>query len=131
MIYLDSSALVRLVVAEAETPPLVDYLRLHNRSVYVYSSLSHWEVVTAVQHVGNQAVRHAIHLLNRTSLVEIQASGTILRQAKKLMDDNTWADAIHVASVMSLGPSITAVASYDSVQVASMQKNGIPVITPC
>lgn len=131
MIYLDSSALVRLVVAEAETPQLVDYLRKHSRSPYVYSSLSHWEVVTAVQHIGPQAVSQAMTLLNNASLVEIQASGTILREAQKLVGENTWPGAIHLASVMSVRPSIMAVASYDPTLLALVAQNGIPVITPC
>lgn len=130
MIYLDSSALVRLVVSELETPALAGYLREHNKSVCVFSSVSRWEVVTAVQHVGRQAITRAIRLLDNTNLVEIQASGSVLREAEKLIGEITWVMAVHLASVISLRPSITAVASYDPPLLASVQLNGIPVVAP-
>jgi hypothetical protein len=98
--------------------------------VYVFSSLSRWEVVTAVQHVGRQAITRATRLLDSTSLVELQAYGSVLSEAEKLIGEITWAIAVHLASVISLRPSITAVASYDQLMLDSAQRNGLQVVTP-
>ena len=48
MIYLDSSALVKLAVAEPETAALASYLAEHGDQAFVSSSLHRAEVLRAI-----------------------------------------------------------------------------------
>src|ERR1700730_662110 len=58
-LYLDSSALVKLVRREAESSPLRRFLRRHQDDGRVTSALARVEVVRAVTGGGPAAVAHA------------------------------------------------------------------------
>jgi predicted nucleic acid-binding protein len=64
-VYLDSSAVVKLVVREAESDALRAYLRRHAADRRVTSALARVEVVRAVTAGGPQAVAHARRQLAR------------------------------------------------------------------
>lgn len=130
MIYLDSSALTRLVVSQAETSALTGYLRSRGRLTHVFSSVSRWEVVFAVWHVGPGAVAGATRLLDSADLMEIHASGPILRAADQLSDRMVWWDAVHLASALSLRPSIAALVSYEPRLIDAATRHEVPVVTP-
>jgi predicted nucleic acid-binding protein len=112
-VYLDSSAVVKLVVREAESDALRAYLRRHAADRRVTSALARVEVVRAVTAGGPQAVAHARRQLARMDqlvldrdLLDAAATlvpGTILRSL----------DAIHLAAARALGTELRAVLSYD------------------
>jgi predicted nucleic acid-binding protein len=68
-VYLDASALVKLVVAEAESSALVRFLRGH--PTRVTSALSHVEVLRAVRHVGDGARTRARRVLARVQQLRL------------------------------------------------------------
>jgi uncharacterized protein with PIN domain len=75
-VYLDSSALVKLVVSEAESDALATHLRDHpNR---VSCALARVEVVRAARPHGDAATRRARDLLDRLSLLRLD---DVLRDA--------------------------------------------------
>jgi len=68
-IYLDSSAIVKLAVAEAESAALRHYLR--GRAPLVSSALARTEVARALLPIGAAAVRRGLDVLRRIELVRI------------------------------------------------------------
>lgn len=110
MVYLDSSALVKLVVAETESTALRRYLRGEPRRASC--ALARAEVIRAVRPHGAAALTRARRLLRRLDLVQLDdelldsaaaLDGSVLRSL----------DAIHLAAAQTLGDELTAVVTYD------------------
>jgi predicted nucleic acid-binding protein len=109
-IYLDSSAIVKLAVAEAESAALRRYLR--GRAPLVSSALARTEVARALLPIGAAAVRRGMDVLRRIELVRV--SDRILADAGALEPPELRSlDAIHLATVQQLGPSVSVVVTYD------------------
>lgn len=127
MVYLDSSALVKLVVVERESRALRRYLRRHPHRVS--SALARTEVVRAVRHYGLPAVRRARTLLRRVDLVCIDddlldAAATLDPQILRSLD------AIHLAAALLFSGSLVAVVTYDGRMKDSARMLGLSVEAP-
>lgn len=110
VVYLDSSAIVKLVVAEPETPALLAHLAL--RPVRVTSSLARVEVIRAVRAHGKGATRRAKQILAATNLLTIDQ--TLLDAAADLPQDGLRSiDAIHVASALTIADDLSELITYD------------------
>jgi uncharacterized protein len=109
-VYLDSSALVKLVVSEAESAALAAYLRDHpNR---VSCALARVEVVRAARPHGDAATRRARELLDRISLLRLD--DVLLNAAAEVGGETLRSlDAVHLAAARALGPSLTEIITYD------------------
>ena len=82
--YLDSSAIVKLAVAEPESSALRRYLR--RRKPYVSSALARAEVGRALLPSGSAATRRGVAVLARIDLVRV--SDPILRAAGGLVPEH-------------------------------------------
>ncbi len=110
VIYLDSSAIVKLVVNEPESAALHDFLE--NRRPLVSSALARVEVSRAVLSYGTQGHRAAQELLVQMDLMRI--SNRILGIAGTLQPDSLRTlDAIHLASALSLEDTLADFVCYD------------------
>jgi hypothetical protein len=129
-LYLDSSALVKLVQSEPETSGLRRYLRRHRDDLRVTSSLALVEVVRAVSTGGPEARAHARRLLGRLHLLSLTTS--LLDSAADLAPSSPLRslDAIHLASAQELGSELRAVLTYDSRMAAAAQSVGLVVTAP-
>lgn len=108
--YVDSSALVKLIVEEPESAALRRYLR--RRSPLVASALVRTEVVRAVLPHGDAAVARAQVVLSLVDLIRV--NDQILRAAGTLLPPDVRSlDAIHLATAMTLGPDVGTVVTYD------------------
>jgi len=98
--YLDSSALVKLVVAEPESSALRRHLR--SRPIRVSCALARVEVVRAVRRHGREATARARRVLARTRLLRIDDA---LLDAAAFLDGGVLRslDAIHLAAAQALG----------------------------
>jgi predicted nucleic acid-binding protein len=126
--YLDTSALVKLVVAEPETAALRSWLRDADRDP-VTSDLSRTELLRAVRRVAPDRVVQARAVLAAVTLVTVptatfEAAGrldpTILRTL----------DALHLAAALDLGDDLAAMVTYDERLAEAARVHGIPVIAP-
>ncbi len=109
-VYLDSSALVKLVVTEPESAALRRYLRRHG--VRVSSALARVEVPRAVRANGPAALSRAQDILERLQLLRLDEQ--VLDAAASLDPGVLRAlDAIHLASAAALGTDLEAVVTYD------------------
>ncbi|MGH6689461.1 MAG: type II toxin-antitoxin system VapC family toxin [Gammaproteobacteria bacterium] len=111
-VYLDSSALVKLVVLEPESAALREFLRSH--TLRMASALAEVEVPRALWRAGFGAAerRRATEVLARIPLVEVDRR--ILRDAAALAPASLRSlDAIHLATALSLGQDLAGMVTYD------------------
>jgi predicted nucleic acid-binding protein len=111
-VYLDSSALVKLVVLEPESAALREVLKGH--AARLSSGLAEVEVPRALRRAGYGAAeqRRAGELLARIALVDVDRA--ILRAAAAIAPSNLRSlDAIHLATALSLGQDLAGIITYD------------------
>lgn len=128
-IYLDSSAIVKLVAAEPESAALRRFLRRSDEP-RATSALARTEVVRAVASGGPVAVERARTVL--AGVAEIVVTRTVLDRAA-LLDGGARLrslDAIHLASALRLARDLSSVVTYDRRMAAAAESLGVPVDAP-
>ena len=109
MLYLDSSAIVKLVVREPGSSALVDVVS--SDPDVVSSAIAYTEVMRAVRRVGVPS-RRAEQVLRSIALVPVDQA--ILGEASTLAPTSLRTlDAVHLASALSLRPDVDRFVSYD------------------
>lgn len=124
--YLDASAILKLILDEAES-----------------AGLNRWYVETervATSRVGVVEVRRAVaregsdeglrdRILSDLDVIELD--GTIAAAAARVGPPTLRSlDAIHVATALALLPELDAFVTYDDRQVDAARLLGLPVIRP-
>lgn len=126
MLYLDSSAIVKLVAREVGTPELVQTVRADPE--VVSSALAWTEVVRAVRRSGGRPAR-AEAVLERIALVPIDDG--IIRSASRLLPTALRTlNAIHLATALSLEADLAALVTYDERLAAAARGAGLEVRAP-
>jgi uncharacterized protein len=129
-LYLDSSALVKLVQREAESDALRRFLRRWRTDQFVTSTLARVEVVRAVLAGGPLAVAKARRQLSRVDQVVLSADlldrAATLAPALKLRS----LDAIHLAATQVIGDELRAVVTYDLRMAEAAHSLAMTVETP-
>jgi predicted nucleic acid-binding protein len=127
VIYLDSSALVKLVVAEPESAALRRYLAAEPDRVSCM--LARVEVYRAVRDHGSMAVTRARRLLQRLHLVPLDDE---LLEAAAALDPRVprSLDAIHLAAAQLFGGELTALVTYDRRMAAAAGLLELTVAAP-
>jgi predicted nucleic acid-binding protein len=125
--YLDSSALVKLVVREAESDALIADLRAH--SGHTSCGLARVEIVRAVRPHGRRAIARARRLLARISLIRLDDA--LLDEAADLAEPTLRSlDAIHVAAARALGADLSRFITYDGRMADAARRFGLVVHAP-
>jgi predicted nucleic acid-binding protein len=113
MLYLDSSAIVKLIQIEMESQALRDYLEEYETDSRVTSELARVEVPRAVRAGGSEALGRAhrqLLLIDQMAitvgLLDRAAGLTTTAPLRSL-------DAIHLAAALQLGPGLRSVVTYD------------------
>lgn len=125
--YLDSSAIVKLIVREPESAALSRYLR--GRRPIVASALARVEVLRVSALFGAPAQERALDVLNRLELIRINdrvlslAGGLEPRELRSL-------DAIHLATASLLGDTLGKVVTYDTRMAEAARRLGWAVVAP-
>jgi predicted nucleic acid-binding protein len=124
--YLDSSALVKLIAIEAETPALRQELRRWPDRAS--SLLATVEVARTARRLGGHAPAIAVGVLVGLRLLAIepivpaaaQIGATTLRSL----------DAIHLATAASISRQLGALITYDQRMIGEAEALGLPVLSP-
>ena len=126
--YLDTSALVKLVVAEAQTAALRGWLSGADR-VPVTCDLSRTELMRTVKRVAPDRLVQARHVLDAVTLLEVTTS---MFDAAGRLDPVSLRtlDAIHLAAALSLGDDLEGLVTYDDRQAEAARANAVPVSSP-
>lgn len=125
--YLDSSAIVKLAVAEPESAALRRYLR--RRRPVVASALARTEVGRALLPLGDEAVRRGADVLARVELLRV--SDRVLDVAARLQPPELRSlDAVHLATAQQLGSDLARVVTYDDRLSRAAAAMGWTVVAP-
>jgi uncharacterized protein len=127
ILYLDSSAIVKLVIPEAESDALVAYLAPDD--VTFTSRIAAIEVRRAVARRGGVDIIRVEDVLGRLRYrdldddVVVRASGLGPAELRTL-------DAIHFASALDLRGQLAAFVTYDERQAVAARHHGLAVASP-
>jgi predicted nucleic acid-binding protein len=129
LVYLDSSALVKLIVREPESAALVEFLQGHSERAA--SALSLTEVPRALDRAGFGAAerRRARQILTRVALVDVDRR-TLLAAAALDPPTLRTPDAIHLATALTLREDLTALVTYDRRLAAAAKRVEIEAAAP-
>jgi uncharacterized protein len=127
VVYLDSSAIVKLVFVEPETAGLRRWLA--TRGERTSCALARTEVVRAVRDLGPRAEATAQAALRDMNLIALDDN--ILDQAA-ILDPRILRslDAIHIAAALSIGNDLDEVVSYDRRMLEGARLLGLPIASP-
>jgi predicted nucleic acid-binding protein len=132
VIYLDSCAIVKLVVEEDETPALVRWIRDHSEESLVTSVLAEVEVPRALRRGANGVFGAVTSTLARLDRVEVDTP--VRATAAAYLEPNLRSlDAIHLATAENLvasGHSLSAFVTYDKRLAAAAAEIGLSVANP-
>jgi hypothetical protein len=127
LLYLDSSALVKVVVPEPESRALREALRSWPERVS--SVVAEIEVERVGRRLGGGAIRRARSVLARVALVELDEE--VRRRAAGLGPAELGpVDAIHLATALTLGDDLGALCAYDTILVDAAAATGVDVVAP-
>ncbi|WP_226353661.1 type II toxin-antitoxin system VapC family toxin [Pseudonocardia sp. ICBG601] len=129
MIYLDSSALMKLIREEAETAALSAWLAPQTEIPIVTSELGRVEVLRAARRAGPEVLTEARAVIGDLDLVPLD------RGVQDLACDVGSAslrtlDALHLASAVLLRDELSAFVAYDHRLVDAARVAGLPITTP-
>lgn len=129
LLYLDSSALVKLVLPEPETGALLR--ALSEWPERISSVLARVEVPRAIHRAGTESTARsrAESLLARVGLIRIDEE--VLGTAARLEPPELRTlDAVHLATALSLGTDLGGMVSYDNRLSEAAASSGISVLAP-
>lgn len=129
MIYLDTSAFVKLVWAEPESDALSRFLARQPAMPLVSSALLTLETRRAVQREDPSALARADLLLTRVGRIGMTAS--LVESASRLPDRSLRSlDAIHLATALLLREDLDVIVTYDKRLAAVAEAHNLPVDSP-
>ena len=129
MIYLDSSALVKLALTEPESAALVRWLAERSGQPLVSSALHRAEVPRAVWRAEPGALPRSYRVLKRIARVAL--TDDVLDNSATLPPQTLCAaHAIHLAAALALKRDLTAFVAYDERLLAAAAGAGLPVASP-
>lgn len=129
MIYLDSSALLKLVFEETESAALAQWLEERVGTPPVSSELVRVEVLRASRCLDPAALPAARALLAQLDLIPL--STTLLAEAAEVGDPLLRTlDALQLASAISIRAELSAFVAYDHRLAAAAATAGLEPVRP-
>lgn len=127
-VYLDSSAILKLIFEEDESAALREFLADHPQRAS--SVLARVEVLRTVGRVEDPTVtRDASELLGRVHL--IRPDDAMLSSAAEVEPSTLRTfDSIHLVTALSLRPQLAGIVVYDSRLAAAARDAGLTVFAP-
>ncbi len=128
--YADASALVKLVLSEPESEPLLEYLQAHGTALT--SRIATVEVARAVERVVEMTPAHTAVLAaiwETATVIELDAR--LATEAVRIGPRTLRSlDAIHLASALSVGDELEAMITYDARLADAARARGMTVVAP-
>ena len=127
LVYVDSSALFKLVARESETAALRRELDRWGR--LVSSALTATEVSRALLRAAPALLPRAAALL--ADVDQLTLSRTLLQHAATLQPPLLRTlDAMHLATALAIGPRLGALITYDRRMATAATWHGLTVLSP-
>jgi predicted nucleic acid-binding protein len=137
VIYLDTSAILKLLRREAETDALIEHLDAHAQQDLLTSSLATVETARALTALGAEEI--AARAVRRSDRIEvgdavipaIAMTGPVLDLARTLPPAVLRSlDAIHLATAKLAGDSLDHLITYDKRMTAAAEAAGLRAVSP-
>ena len=129
-IYLDTSALAKLLVPETESQALREYLGENSQDTLFTAALTRTELVRVARRINTAAVTAARSILS--GLTKISLTAGLLDDAANLDPPLLRSlDAIHLAAARRAGTELRAVVTYDTRMAEAAESLALPVLAPC
>lgn len=130
MLYLDTSALVKLIRREPESDALADWLDTQAPAPWVSSTLIEAELPRAVRRLDSALLVHVPAIISRVARYDIDE---VVRAAAAGYPDSALRsmDAIHLATAHAVfGATLTAFIAYDERLLAAAAALRLPTAAP-
>ena len=126
--YLDTSALVKLIVAEDETAALIAWLD-ETDGDWVSSDLTRTELLRAVRRSAPDRVLRAREVLDSITLLNVTTQ--IYEEAARI-DPPTLRtlDSLHLAVALDLADDLESIITYDDRLAEAATANGVRTMAP-
>jgi uncharacterized protein len=129
VIYLDSSALLKLLREEPESQALDEWLSDRSEFPLISSELAKTEIVRACRRRRDPPIAAARTLLAALDLVP--ATGLVFELADEIGKPTLRTlDTIHLASALVIGNDLSAFVAYDQRLHEAAEAEGVPVESP-
>ncbi len=129
MIYLDSSALVKLALTEPESAALAGWLAERADQALVSSALHRTEVLRAIWRAEPGALPRGQRIIRRIGRVAL--THDILDNAATLPPGMLGTTgAIHLASALAIRRDLVSFVAYDKALLDAARDAGLPVDSP-
>jgi predicted nucleic acid-binding protein len=126
--YLDTSAAVKLVVAEAGSAALRSWLNGRHDEI-VSSDLLRTELLRATRRGAPEQMHRARAVLDSIVLLSLPAA-TFERAADIDPETLRSLDALHLAAALDLGDELDGIVTYDDRLAAVALSRGIRIVAP-
>ena len=126
--YVDTSALVKLVVAEAGSAALRRWIDVAAPDL-VSSDLARTELLRAVRRGAPERVLQARAVLDSLTILTL-AAATFETAARLDPLALRTLDAVHLASALELGDDLDGIVTYDDRMAEAARGNGVAVVAP-
>lgn len=128
VLYVDSSALAKLIRVEAESSSLQEYLNQQgdNLATSVLGRVELFRVAMRERSLPNSRIGDVLD-----SVVQMDITEAVVRSAESIPP--AWLralDAIHVASALQLGDECNGVITYDARMAGACRLAGLTVVAP-
>ena len=124
--YLDSSAILKLLIAEKESAALTDFINFTIKS----SFLTRVEVIRTLHKIAPEKTADAKEILAGIDVTPLNSA--VLNIAENFSSSITLRslDALHVATVLFLEKTVEGLLTYDKQMIANAKLLGIKTISP-
>lgn len=129
MLYLDPTAIMKLITQAPESPALHAYLRARTDTRWFTCTLSRADVLRDAAPHGPDTTDRARHVLAGLDLVAV--TDRLLDAAIALTPaPRRTIDALHVAAALSAGPRLHALITYDPALATAAGAHHIEITHP-
>jgi hypothetical protein len=129
MIYLDATAMIRLIAQTPETPALTAYLTAHTDTRWISCALTRAELLRTTADLPAEATEHAHHVLSGIDSVGV--TDRLLDAAVTLSPAPARTiDALHIAAALSAGHRLRTLVTYDPELASAASGHHITTVSP-
>lgn len=124
--YIDSSAILKLLISEKESIALAAFLD----APVMTSVISRVEVIRSLNRISPEKIAEGQAALSRFEMTPVSSPILMLAENFPVSITLKSLDAIHVATVIFLNKSVKGVITYDKQMIKTAKELGIKVVSP-
>ena len=128
LVYADTSALVKLVLAEPESASLQAWIREHEARL-ITCELARTELMRAVRRSSPRAAPDVRALFERVAILKLDSSAYVEAGLVAPVELRTL-DAVHLAAALLIGAQLDGMLCYDTRLGEAAVHAGIRVFSP-